>query len=331
MAAPRLHDEVLAAGLAQGYDWFWLHLSLADHRARRFLESFDEMVPDARELLLGTEDRIQIHLTPGGGWGILPDLERDFDDEAVGVRPPGLLAGRQSADHGEAASLARQQHAARRGGDGAVAAGVRRRRWPSTRKSSLAFGKAAGPSVARTGPHRGCGAGRPRRWRGAGPLRRELSRYGREFSSLRSAIHRATGARNVVAASPLLEHLPLLQQESEDFERDAGALSDRARLLYEEIETRIASTTNRSLSALTVISTLLLPPTFLVGAFGMNLEGIPWAQTPFRLRHCVQPVPALDRGRLCRAAALPDPALIIPVCSGSAVPASSSATVIFVL
>ncbi len=56
-----------------------------------------------------------------------------------------------------------------------------------------------------------------------------------------------------------------------------GALSDRARLLYEEIETRIASTTNRSLSALTVISTLLLPPTFLVGAFGMNLEGIPWA------------------------------------------------------
>ncbi len=52
--ASRLHDEVLAAGLAQGYDWFWLHLSLADHRARRFLESFEEIVPDARELLLGT-------------------------------------------------------------------------------------------------------------------------------------------------------------------------------------------------------------------------------------------------------------------------------------
>jgi zinc transporter len=26
-----------------------------------------------------------------------------------------------------------------------------------------------------------------------------------------------------------------------------------------------------------VISTLLLPPTFVVGAFGMNLNGIPWA------------------------------------------------------
>ena len=78
--------------------------------------------------------------------------------------------------------------------------------------------------------------------------------------------------------SPLLEHLPLLTQDVEDFDRDAGALADRARLLYEEIETRIASTTNRSLSALTVISTLLLPPTFVAGLFGMNVAGLPWAQ-----------------------------------------------------
>jgi zinc transporter len=113
-----------------------------------------------------------------------------------------------------------------------------------------------------------------------GPLRRELSRHAREFSSLRSAIHRATSARNVVHTSPLLEHLPLMLQEAEDFERDCNALLDRARLLNEEIETRIAATTNRSLSALTMISTLLLPPTFLAGAFGMNLHGIPWADHP---------------------------------------------------
>jgi zinc transporter len=28
-----------------------------------------------------------------------------------------------------------------------------------------------------------------------------------------------------------------------------------------------------------VISTLLLPPTFVAGAFGMNVGGIPWAQS----------------------------------------------------
>ncbi len=41
--------------------------------------------------------------------------------------------------------------------------------------------------------------------------------------------------------SPLLEHLPLLMQDAEDFDRDAGGLqSDRARLIYEEIETQAA-------------------------------------------------------------------------------------------
>jgi Mg2+ and Co2+ transporter CorA len=67
-------------------------------------------------------------------------------------------------------------------------------------------------------------------------------------------------------------------QDAEDFDRDAGGLTDRARLIYEEIETRSAATTNRSLSALTVISTMLLPPTFVAGLFGMNVAGLPWAQ-----------------------------------------------------
>jgi zinc transporter len=50
--------------------------------------------------------------------------------------------------------------------------------------------------------------------------------------------------------------------------------------LYEEIGSRVADRSNRSLSALTVISTLLLPPTFVAGAFGMNVGGIPWSQNP---------------------------------------------------
>jgi Mg2+ and Co2+ transporter CorA len=50
--------------------------------------------------------------------------------------------------------------------------------------------------------------------------------------------------------------------------------------LYEEIGSRLADRTNRSLSALTVISTLLLPPSFIAGAFGINVGGMPWAQNP---------------------------------------------------
>ena len=42
--------------------------------------------------------------------------------------------------------------------------------------------------------------------------------------------------------------------------------------------TRIGSATNRSLSLLTVASTLLLPPTLVAGLFGMNVAGLPWSQ-----------------------------------------------------
>jgi len=98
-------------------------------------------------------------------------------------------------------------------------------------------------------------------------------------SHLRAA-HKGEGDTLQVGmtGSPLLEHLPVLMQDVEDFDRDAGGLTDRARLIYEEIETRIAATTNRSLAALTVASTLLLPPTLVAGLFGMNVAGLPWSQ-----------------------------------------------------
>src|SRR5581483_4151153 len=60
------------------------HLALADHRARRFLESFGEMSKGARDLMLTPEDRVQLHLTPTGAYGLLPDIERDFADHSLG-------------------------------------------------------------------------------------------------------------------------------------------------------------------------------------------------------------------------------------------------------
>jgi zinc transporter len=272
-------EPTLEAALAGGGDWVWLHLALSDHHARRFLESFASLSAGARELLLGTEERIQLHLTPGGGWGVLPDIERDFADEELGAgrlafwldghvlitaRRHPLRAAERLRDEIEA-GLAVATPAA------ALAGLVEHFVTLVEARLAVLAGELGRLEDQVLADH---GLGQDR----LGPLRRELSRYTREFSALRSAVHRATSARRGDSGSPLVEHLPQILQDAEDFDRDAGALSDRARLLYEEIETRIASTTNRSLSALTVISTLLLPPTFVVGAFGMNLEGIPWAR-----------------------------------------------------
>jgi zinc transporter len=46
---------------------------------------------------------------------------------------------------------------------------------------------------------------------------------------------------------------------------------------------KIANNTNRSLSLLTGVTTLLLPPTFLTGLFGMNVKGLPFTDDEFGL------------------------------------------------
>ena len=277
-AALRVTDETLGDHLAHPHDWSWLHLSLADHRARRFLEGFEPLSADARELMLGTEDRIQLHLTAEGGWGILPDIERDFADHSLGagrfyfwMDATRLITARRH-------SLRSVEHV-RRQVEGGLAPerpahviALLQEEFAGLVENRLAVLTAElGRFEDEVLADRGSDSAR------LGPLRRELSRYSREFSALTRAVNRATGARRGDTGSPLTAYLPQLLQDAEDFDRDAGALADRARLLYEEIETRIASTTNRSLSALTVISTLLLPPTFVAGAFGMNVGGIPWA------------------------------------------------------
>lgn len=116
---------------------------------------------------------------------------------------------------------------------------------------------------------------------GLSALRRRVARHRRELQALRSALGRAYAGRRLgrrVAA--LSDELAELIAAVEDVDRDTGVLQDRGRLLHEEIDTLINSATNRSMRALTIVSTLLIPPTLVTGAFGMNLEGIPFAETP---------------------------------------------------
>lgn len=274
-----VHDESLHDALGEGADWVWLHLGLSDHRARRFLEDFPELPDQGRALLLGGESRVQIALEPAHAAGVLPDLEKDFDDQVV---EPGRLAF--WLNHRILFTTRRKPVKGIQKLHDAIVAGLTIES-PAAALAHLqqAYAAIVEARLVELGAELDRIEDRVLADRAAldrlplGPLRHELSRHYREAASLRSAIHRAGYAR-LTGENPLAPHLPQMHQNAEDFERDAGGLQDRARLLYEEINTRIAATTNRSLSALTVISTLLLPPTFVAGALGMNVGGIPWAQ-----------------------------------------------------
>jgi zinc transporter len=50
--------------------------------------------------------------------------------------------------------------------------------------------------------------------------------------------------------------------------------------LQDEVAAKLAEQTNRHLFVLSVVTALLLPPTLIVGAFGMNMGNLPLMHSP---------------------------------------------------
>lgn len=278
----RVTEQNFAEVMAEPRDWVWLHFALSDVRARRFLESFEAASPEARAHLLGSETRQHFHLFASGACGLLPDIEKDFDDETLG-------SGRLGFWLDETHLFTTRRHPLRAVDD--VRCEVEDAKialaTPADALQRLCerFFEIVETRLVGLGAELDRVEDDVLGERGdveainLGPLRRELARYSREIMGLRTALHRAMGARRGTEFGdhPLAAVLSQILQFAEDFDHDVAALRERARLLHEEVDSRLANITNRSLRALTIISTLMLPPTFVVGAFGMNVPAIPWA------------------------------------------------------
>ncbi len=114
-----------------------------------------------------------------------------------------------------------------------------------------------------------------------------------ELNSLRRAAshtrrHIAPQARALVALVALAprwlpaEQRDALHEEAAAFDRMAGDLDsvlDRAAILRDEVDTKIAERANRILLLFSVVGAVFLPLTFLTGLLGVNLAGIPSADS----------------------------------------------------
>ena len=113
-----------------------------------------------------------------------------------------------------------------------------------------------------------------------GALRRLLVRLQRLLAPEPAALFR------------LLQHPPewvaeddaqALRQSSEEFSvvlRDMTTLQERIKLLQEEIAALVNEDNNRSLFVLTIVTVLALPINIIAGLLGMNVGGIPLADSP---------------------------------------------------
>lgn len=268
-------NDELPAGAA----WRWSHFALSDTRSRNFLERQEDIPESVRHVLLSGESRIQIHGDHNWVFGVAPDFEHAFDGSVTAggrvnfaFNDTRLITTRRHPLHG--IDCLRRE----------LEAGTRIVPRPAEAIVALisVFIDTTEEQLTEASAQLDHAEDQVLADRGdierlkLGPLRRALSGHHREFAALRTAFHRATSHRKADHSGVLTDLLPPLVLEIEDFDRDIAGLQDRAKLLHDEIDAKVAAAANQSLRLLTVLSTLLLPPTLIVGAFGMNVRGIPF-------------------------------------------------------
>jgi zinc transporter len=108
-----------------------------------------------------------------------------------------------------------------------------------------------------------------------GRQRRTCLRLHRQLMGLRVLFHRLD-QRNVEHLSPALRlHAARLAQRLDGLDHDIVELRERSRLLEEEMRFKMEEESNRHLHTLSIVTTMLLPPTLVTGIFGMNTKGLP--------------------------------------------------------
>jgi zinc transporter len=108
-----------------------------------------------------------------------------------------------------------------------------------------------------------------------GRVRRLVAHLQRHFSPQRIAMNR--GLQRLAPNLPPTdaERLRTAGEVLATLTDAAAALHERAKLLQEELASRIAEETNRNLYVLTIFSAVVMPMNLIAGIFGMNVAGLP--------------------------------------------------------
>jgi zinc transporter len=112
-----------------------------------------------------------------------------------------------------------------------------------------------------------------------GQLRRVLVRLQRLLAPEPGALFRLLRQPPPWVAATDLDELRQCTEEFSLVIRDLATLQERIKLLQEEIAAQVGEQTSRSLFTLTVVTVLALPINITAGFFGMNVGGIPFAES----------------------------------------------------
>ena len=278
-AAEKLDNVEVARALHEPGTWLWLHLSLSEQGARDFIAQAS--IPErARALLLSDDDHLRLEPIAGGVAGVFADFLRDMDGETRGIgrlrfalTDTLVISGRWSALGGISRTLKALDEGARFPHAVALLEAIVDHFADAT--ASVAEDLADQLDAIedrvleeRTSDER----------RSLGPVRRTAVRLHRQLASLRVLFRRWGGPAGGELPSRLGEAAARLAQRLDSLDLEIVSLQDRAKLLQDEIAAKIATDTNRHLFALTLATAFILPPTLVVGVFGMNVSDLPFTK-----------------------------------------------------
>lgn len=256
----------------------WLHFNLSEARARRWLLESAFLPAALRELLHDHDDNHRIELVDGGGL-LLVMSDFTFDDASdpsevaalwCFVSAHALITARmhplRSVDdlrlqirNGASASsgvdLVTQLFDLRTARVRQLAKGM------ADRLDDIEDEVLAG-NIKEQREH-------------LGRTRRLCARLRRQFVPERADLHKFLHRPAAALAEADREALQSSADTLGFSIEEVAELYERAKLLQEELASRLAENTGRNLYVLSVLTAVLLPMTLVTGIFGMNVAGLP--------------------------------------------------------
>ncbi|GGC79037.1 transporter [Chelatococcus reniformis] len=259
----------------------WLHFNLTDARAREWVDACEHLPRRARDVLLADDRHVRIDPVGEGIAGVVGDLHHDLHTEADEV---GLLHFYVddhcviSARRLPLKAVDQLRHA--------VADGMKVRR-PIDLIIALFhyIASALDGAMDRLGEQlddvedpilTGQIADKSAE---LGRCRRLTARIRRHLLPQKHALMALVTRLPEWVEEPEAGRLRKAVERLEALSHDLDLIQERARLLQDELSSRLAEETNRNLYVLSIVTVIFLPMTLVSGIFGMNLGGMPGLQS----------------------------------------------------
>jgi zinc transporter len=279
--AERLSDETPRAGFFDGDAFVWLHLNLVDARVAAFLEEVPGLNDSVRTALITHETHATITVDEQMLFGTLVDFQREFDQETSDIgwlhfvlTDRFLITTRlQPLRSVERVRMAVEKNAAKFSNPIDL-----------FELMVIEFQRTLISLVIEITEELNLiedfvydNAPRDERRRLA-PVRRTIVRLHRHLRTVLTLMRRAGASDDEEMPLGFEEVAGRLTGRLESVDHDVYALQERARLLHEEIDSKLSSEINRHLYILSIMTALLLPPTLVTGFFGMNTSHLPFSE-----------------------------------------------------